>query len=101
MVQDIQDTQVDVIARFAFHVFTSFDLTTDHGATRSHSWIVLETNLFKVAESFFKSMKTELIYGNKLISKEQMKMEIFDPSEANRRSNTSRFGTIEKEDIQL
>ena len=46
-------------------------------------------------------MKTELIYGNKLISKEQMKMEIFDPSEANRRSNTSRFGTIEKEDIQL
>ena len=39
-----------------------------------------------VAESFFKSMKTELIYGNKLISKEQMKMEIFDPSEANRRS---------------
>ena len=30
-----------------------------------------------VAESFFKSMKTELIYGNKLISKEQMKMEIF------------------------
>ena len=54
-----------------------------------------------VAESFFKSMKTELIYGNKLISKEQMKMEIFDPSAANRRSNTSCFATIEKEDIQL
>ena len=30
-----------------------------------------------VAESFFKSIKTELIYGNKLIYKEQMKMEIF------------------------
>ena len=54
-----------------------------------------------VAESFFKSLKTELIYGNKLISKEQMKMEIFDPSEANRRSNTSRFGTTEKRDILL
>ena len=35
-----------------------------------------------VADSFFKSLKTELIYGNKLISKEQMKLEIFDPSES-------------------
>jgi transposase InsO family protein len=31
-----------------------------------------------VAESFFKSMKTALVYGNKLISKEQMKLEIFE-----------------------
>jgi len=31
-----------------------------------------------VAESFFKSLKTELIYGNKLIPKEQMKLEIFE-----------------------
>lgn len=31
-----------------------------------------------VAESFFKSLKTELIYGNKLISKEQMKLQIFE-----------------------
>jgi transposase InsO family protein len=31
-----------------------------------------------VAESFFKSLKTELIYGNKLISKAQMKLEIFE-----------------------
>ena len=31
-----------------------------------------------VAESFFKSLKTELIYGNKLISKEQMKLEILE-----------------------
>ncbi|SEG15055.1 Integrase core domain-containing protein [Flavobacterium urumqiense] len=30
-----------------------------------------------VAERFFKSSKTELIYGNKLISKDQMKLEIF------------------------
>jgi putative transposase len=30
-----------------------------------------------VTESFFKSLKTELIYGNKLISKEQIKVEIF------------------------
>jgi transposase InsO family protein len=54
-----------------------------------------------VAESFFKSLKTELIYGKKLISKEQMKLKIFDPSEANRRSNTLKFGTTEKEDILL
>ncbi len=31
-----------------------------------------------VAESFFKSLKTELIYGNKLITKDQMKLEIFE-----------------------
>jgi putative transposase len=34
-----------------------------------------------VAESFFKSLKTELVYGNKLISKEQMKLEIFEDIE--------------------
>lgn len=31
-----------------------------------------------VAESFFKSLKTELIYGNKLITKQQMRLEIFE-----------------------
>ena len=31
-----------------------------------------------VAESFFKSLKTELIQGNKLINKEQIKLEIFE-----------------------
>ena len=30
-----------------------------------------------VAESFFKSLKTEFIYGNKLITKEKMEPEIF------------------------
>jgi transposase InsO family protein len=62
-------------------------------------------------ESFFKSLKTDprillelvkqLIYGNKLISKEQMKLEIFDPSKANWRSNTLKFGTTVKGDIML
>ena len=31
-----------------------------------------------VAERFFKSMKTGLIFRNKLISKEQIKLEIFE-----------------------
>jgi transposase InsO family protein len=31
-----------------------------------------------VAESFFKPLKIALVYGNKLISKEQMKLEIFE-----------------------
>ncbi|MFV8355794.1 IS3 family transposase [Flavobacterium sp. XS1P32] len=31
-----------------------------------------------IAESFFKSLKTELIYGNKLISKEQIKLKIIE-----------------------
>ena len=31
-----------------------------------------------VAESFFKTLKTEQIFGNKLISKEQMERDIFE-----------------------
>lgn len=31
-----------------------------------------------VAESFFKTLKSEQIYGNKLISKEQMELYIFE-----------------------
>jgi putative transposase len=31
-----------------------------------------------VAESFFKSLETELVYGSKLISREQMELEIFE-----------------------
>lgn len=54
-----------------------------------------------VAESFFKSLKTELIYWKKLISKEQKKLEIFNPIEVNRRNNTLYFGTTEKGEIML
>jgi transposase InsO family protein len=51
-----------------------------------------------VAESFFKSLKTELIYGNKLISKEQMKLQIFEYIEIwynqNRRHSALNYMTI-------
>jgi beta-lactamase class D len=43
----------------------------------------------------------QLNYGNKLISKVQMKLEIFDPSKANWRSSTLRFSITEKEGILL
>lgn len=53
-----------------------------------------------VAESFFKSLKTELIYGNKLISKEQMKLEIFEYIEVwynrKRRHRALNYKTIEE-----
>ena len=53
-----------------------------------------------VAESFFKSLKTELIYGNKLISKEKMELEIFEYIEIwynkKRRHGTLNFKTIEE-----
>lgn len=53
-----------------------------------------------VAESFFKSLKTELIYGNKLITKQQMKLEIFEYIEIwynkNRRHGALNFKTIEE-----
>ena len=53
-----------------------------------------------VAESFFKSLKTELIYGNKLINKEQMELEIFEYIEIwynkKRRHSALNYKTIEE-----
>jgi transposase InsO family protein len=58
-----------------------------------------------VAESFFKSLKTELIYGNKLISKEQMKIEIFEYIEfwydRKRRYSALNYATIEEFNNQI
>jgi len=54
----------------------------------------------EVAESFFKSLKTELIYGNKLITKEQMGLEVFAYIEVwynkKRRHSTLNYQTIEE-----
>ena len=53
-----------------------------------------------VAESFFKTLKTESIYGNKLISKEQMKLQIFEYIEIwynqKRRHSTLNYRTIKE-----
>lgn len=53
-----------------------------------------------VAESFFKSLKTELIYDNKLITKEKMELEIFEYIEIwynkERRHSTLNYQTIEE-----
>lgn len=53
-----------------------------------------------VAESFFKSLKTELIYGNKLITKEKMELEIFEYIEVwynkKRRHSSLNYKTIEE-----
>jgi putative transposase len=53
-----------------------------------------------VAESFFKSLKTELIYGNKIITKDQMELEIFEYIEIwynkKRRHGALNYKTIEE-----
>jgi len=52
-----------------------------------------------VAESFFKSLKTELIYGNKLIKKEKMELEIEYIEiwyNKKRRHSTLNYQTIEE-----
>ena len=58
-----------------------------------------------VAESFFKSLKTELIYGNKLITREQMKLEIFEYIEIwynrKRRHSALNYATIEEFNNQI
>lgn len=58
-----------------------------------------------VAESFFKSLKSELIYGNKLISKQQMRLEIFEYIEIwynkNRRHAALNYKTIDEFNNQI
>jgi putative transposase len=58
-----------------------------------------------VAESFFKSLKTELIYCNKLITKEQMKLEIFEYIEIwynrKRRHSALNYQTIQEFNKQI
>ena len=53
-----------------------------------------------VAESFFKSLKTELIYGSNLITKQQMELEIFEYIEIwynkKRRHSALNYKTIEE-----
>lgn len=53
-----------------------------------------------VAESFFKTLKTELIYGNKLITKEKMELEIFQYIEIwynkKRRHGALNYKTVEE-----
>lgn len=53
-----------------------------------------------VAEGFFKSLKTELIYGYKLITKQQMELEIFEYIEIwynkKRRHRALNYKTIEE-----
>jgi transposase InsO family protein len=53
-----------------------------------------------VAESFFKTLKTEQIYGNKLKTKDQMKLDIFEYIEIwynrKRRHSALKYRTIEE-----
>ena len=54
---------------------------------------------------FLRSLKTELIYGNKLISKEQMKLEVFEYIEIcynrKRRNSALNYATIEEFNNQI
>lgn len=53
-----------------------------------------------VAESFFKTLKTEQVYGNKLVSKEQMRLDLFEYIEIwynrKRRHSALQYKTIEE-----
>ena len=72
--------------------------------TRSMNW---QENSWDnaLAESFFKSLKTELIYGNKLISKEQIKLVVFEYIEIwhvrKRRYSALNYATIEEFNNQI
>jgi len=64
---------------------------------RSRKWNCWDN---AVAESFFKTLKTEQIYGNKLISKEPMERDLFECIEIwhhwKRRPSALDYKTIEE-----
>ncbi|WP_445757744.1 IS3 family transposase [Polaribacter sp.] len=47
-----------------------------------------------MAESFFKILKTKLIYGNKRMSKKQMQLEVFEYLEIRCNKNNSRLNYL-------
>jgi putative transposase len=53
-----------------------------------------------VSEIFFKTLKTEQVYGNKLVSKEQMRLDLFEYIEIwynrKRRHSALQYKTIEE-----
>jgi transposase InsO family protein len=53
------------------NVVDSYKIITRSMSRKGNCWD-------NAAESFFKTLKTEQIYGNKLISKEQMERDIFE-----------------------
>lgn len=97
----------DVKKGFIFHSDQGVQYATKKFANTIESYGVIRSMSRKgncwdnaVAESFFKSLKTELIYRNKLLSKEQMKLEIFEYIEIwynrKRRHRALNYKTIEE-----
>lgn len=90
-----------------FHSDRGVQYTTKKFANTIESYGVIRSMSRKgdcwdnaVAESFFKSLKTELIYGNKLKTKKQIELEIFEYIEIwynkKRRHSALNYKTIEE-----
>lgn len=88
------DRGVQYASKKFTNVIESYKMITRSMSTKGNCW----DNA--VAESFFKTLKTEQIYGIKLISKEQMELDIFEFIEIwynrKRRHSALDYKTIEE-----
>jgi putative transposase len=88
------DRGVQYASKKFTNVVDSYKIITRSMSRKGNCW----DNV--VAESFFKTLKTEQIYGNKLISKEQMERDIFEFIEIwynrKRRHSALDYKTIEE-----
>nr|WP_246022118.1 IS3 family transposase [Flavobacterium cellulosilyticum] len=88
------DRGVQYASKKFTNVLESYKLITRSMSRKGNCW----DNA--VAESFFKTLKTEQIYGNKLISKEQMGLDLFEFIEIwynrKRRHSALEYKTIEE-----
>jgi putative transposase len=88
------DRGVQYASKKFTNVIDSFKMITRSRSRKGNYW----DNA--VAKSFFKTLKTEQIYGNKLISKAQMELDIFEFIEIwynrNKRHSALDYKTIEE-----
>ena len=93
------DRGIQYASKKFVNVLNSYKKTTRSISSKGNCW----NNA--VSEIFFKSLKTELIYGNKLISKKQIKLGIFEYIEIwynrKRRHSALNYTTIEEFNNQI
>jgi len=99
----------DIVKGLIFHSDRGVQYACEKFANTLNSYKVITRSMSRkgncwdnaVAESFFKTLKSEQLYGNKLVSKEQMKMDIFEYIEIwyNRERRHSAIGNLTIEEF--
>lgn len=99
----------DIVKGLIFHSDRGVQYACEKFANTLNSYRIITRSMSRkgncwdnaVAESFFKTLKSEQLYGNKLVSKEQMKMDLFQYIEIwyNRERRHSAIGNLTIEEF--